>query len=343
MNAQEKEELITRNLQEVLGKEELHTLLQKKDLSVYLGTAITGKPHVGYFVWIKKIADFLQAGCKVKILLANLHGYLDAQKSSWEQLADRIEYYEFVIKGMLKSIDVPLNKLTFVKGTDFQLDNEYTMDVYKAAGMTTVRNALKAGAEVVKQTDNPEVSGLLYPILQSLDEEYLEVDAQFGGVDQRKIFVLAGELLPKLHYKKRIHLMSPMVPGLQGAKMSSSEETSKIDLLDDEKTVVKKLNKAFSEDGKVEGNGLLAFAQYVIFPLKEDRSEKLSIERPEEYGGNVEYDSYATLEKDFKEKKLSSIDLKQAIAREINVLIDPIRKEFKKNKHLQSLAKKAYS
>lgn len=29
---------------------------------------------------------------------------------------------------------------------------------------------------------------------QALDEEYLKVDAQFGGVDQRKIFVFAEKV-----------------------------------------------------------------------------------------------------------------------------------------------------
>ncbi len=33
------------------------------------------------------------------------------------------------------------------------------------------------------------------------------------------------------------HLMNPMVPGLQGAKMSSSDMNSKIDLLDSKKSV----------------------------------------------------------------------------------------------------------
>jgi tyrosyl-tRNA synthetase len=36
-------------------------------------------------------------------------------------------------------------------------------------------------AEVVKQSDKPALSGLIYPGLQALDEEYLKVDAQFGG------------------------------------------------------------------------------------------------------------------------------------------------------------------
>lgn len=45
---------------------------------------------------------------------------------------------------------------------------------------------------------------------QALDEEYLKVDAQFGGVDQRKIFTFAEKYLPQLGYTKRIHLMNPM-------------------------------------------------------------------------------------------------------------------------------------
>lgn len=57
---------------------------------------------------------------------------------------------------------------------------------------------------------------MLYPLLQALDEEYLYVDAQFGGVDQRKIFTYAERFLPRIGYKKRIHLMNPMVPGLTG-------------------------------------------------------------------------------------------------------------------------------
>lgn len=46
--------------------------------------------------------------------------------------------------------------------------------------------------------------------LQALDEEYLKVDAQFGGVDQRKIFTFAEKYLPQLGYAKRAHLMNPM-------------------------------------------------------------------------------------------------------------------------------------
>ena len=57
------------------------------------------------------------------------------------------------------------------------------------------------------------------------------------------------------------------VPGLTGAKMSSSEEESKIDLLDSAALVKKKMKKAFCEPGNIKENGVLAFLKYVIFPL----------------------------------------------------------------------------
>lgn len=58
---------------------------------------------------------------QVTILFADLHAYLDNMKAPWELLELRVKYYEQVIKAMLESIGVPLDKLKFVKGTDYQL------------------------------------------------------------------------------------------------------------------------------------------------------------------------------------------------------------------------------
>jgi len=166
LTAQEKFALIRRNLQEVIGEERLQELLKERDLKVYWGTATTGKPHIGYFVPMAKIADFLRAGCEVTILFADLHAFLDNMKAPWELLAHRTVYYEYIIKSMLKSIGVPLEKLKFVRGTDYQLSREYTLDVYRLSSVVTERDAKKAGAEVVKQVESPLLSGLLYPGLQ---------------------------------------------------------------------------------------------------------------------------------------------------------------------------------
>lgn len=84
-------------------------------------------------------------------------------KAPWELLALRTQYYENTIKAMLKSIGVPLDKLKFIKGTEYQLSKEYTLDVYRLSSVVTEHDAKKAGAEVVKQVEHPLLSGLLYP------------------------------------------------------------------------------------------------------------------------------------------------------------------------------------
>jgi hypothetical protein len=42
------------------------------------------------------------------------------------------------------------------------------MDVLRLASITSEHDAKKAGAEVVKQTENAPLSGLLYPLMQAL-------------------------------------------------------------------------------------------------------------------------------------------------------------------------------
>ncbi|KAG8249435.1 Tyrosine--tRNA ligase, cytoplasmic [Homalodisca vitripennis] len=340
MGVEDKQQLITRNLQEVLGEDRLAAVLKERDLKIYWGTATTGKPHIAYFVPMSKIADFLKAGCEVTILFADLHAYLDNMKAPWELLSLRTQYYEHSIKAMLESIGVPLDKLKFVRGTEYQLSKEYTLDVYRLSSVITEHDAKKAGAEVVKQVEHPLLSGLLYPGLQALDEEYLKVDAQFGGVDQRKIFTLAEKYLPNLGYTKRIHLMNPMVPGLAGGKMSSSEEDSKIDLLDAPAAVKKKLKKAFCEPGNVEDNGVLAFAKHVVFSLFKP-GEKFLIKRDAAHGGDLSFDTYQELEDSFAKQDLHPGDLKSGVEDYINKLLEPIRKKFEAA-DLKKLTEKAY-
>jgi len=340
LSVPEKKSIIFRNLQEVLGEDRIDEILKTRDLKIYWGTATTGKPHIAYFVPMSKVADFLSAGCEVTILFADLHAYLDNMKAPWELLKLRTEYYEHVIKAMLTSIGVSTDKLRFVRGTDYQLSKEYTLDVYRLSSIVTEHDARKAGAEVVKQVQHPLLSGLLYPGLQALDEQYLGVDAQFGGVDQRKIFTYAEKYLPSLGYAKRAHLMNPMVPGLTGAKMSSSEADSKIDLLDSPGDIKKKLKKAFCEPGNITDNGVLSFCKFVIFPVAL-KGEKFTIERDEKNGGNASFEAYENLEQAFAKEEIHPGDLKAAVEKYLNRLLDPVRKTFE-SKELKKLAHDAY-
>ena len=397
LTLEERYNLVTRNLAEIVGETDvIKAIMKVRPLKIYFGTAPTGKIHLGYFVPLLKIADYLQANCEVTILIADLHAFLDNMKSSLKLLELRTKYYEEMIKAILTSLNIDINKLRFVKGTDYQLSKEYTMDVYKLNSITTLHEAKHAGAEVVKQSDNPMMTGLLYPGLQALDEQYLDVDTQSGGIDQRKIFMYSRKNLPKIGYKKRIHFMTEMVPGLrfvkkeiiekkdetkvledikqqvlnivnnnaskdsmfdslktfielnevddsnvQLEKMSASNEDSKIDLLDTKNQIKKKINKAYCFPGDAEDNSLMTLLEKIIFPLLEYKKEIFTINRPEQFGGVLTYDTFEKVKEAFQKEELHPADFKLGIIDMLNGIIEPIRKKFEE-KELKNLVSNAY-
>ena len=330
--------LVKRNTQEIITEEELkHLLEEKKHPKGYIGLATTGKIHIGYFIPMMKVGDFLKAGFKFTILLADIHAHLDAQKAPFDLLDLRVRYYKEIISAMISSLGIETQNLEFKKGSDFQLDKNYTLDMYKLSALNTFDRCKRAAAGVVRFGENPKLSGFIYPILQTLDEQYLDADVQYGGIDQRKILAFARENLPRLGYKARVEIMTPMLPGLQGAKMSSSEEKSKISLLDPPEAVKNKINSAHCPVA-IEDNGVLAFLKYVIMAKKSDSSEVLTIKRAEKFGGDVTYDNYEDMEKDFLSSKLHPMDLKNAVAEEVNKLLEPIRQKMKGKEELMKKA-----
>ncbi|GAA5973691.1 hypothetical protein JCM21900_006516 [Sporobolomyces salmonicolor] len=354
----EKYELVTQNLNEVLGGEQLKTILEERDLVAYWGTAPTGRPHLGYFVPLAKIADFLTAGVEVKVLLADVHAFLDNLKAPIELVAARVEYYRLLITAVFRSLHLPLHLLNFVVGSSYQYGADYNLDKYKLSAITSEHDARKAGAEVVKQVSSPLLSGLLYPLLQALDEEYLKVDFQFGGVDQRKIFTYAEAYLPKIGYTKRSHLMNQMVPGLSGGKMSSSDPNSKIDFLDPPSVVKSKIQKAHCAPGEVEGNGVLAFIRHVVVPIGElmkgqgRSSERIWAGEPDavftvkgdpKHGGAVaHFKTVEDLEAAYARGDVHPGDLKAAVVAAINALLAPIQAEFNGSAEFKAAEQKAY-
>lgn len=268
-------------------------------------------------------------------------------------LKHRVKYYSFLLHAVFTTLGVPTDKLEFVTGSSFQLKPDYTLDVYRFNSLTTVKAAEHAGADVVKASTSPLMCSLMYPGLQCLDEQYLDVHMQFGGVDQRKIFMFAAHYLPKLGYAKRAHLMNAMVPGLSGGKMSASDPKSKIDFLDSSAEVKAKIKAAVSEPGVVEGNGVLAFLKTVLIPAQVMREEMarargkeryvgelsfasstsplgtvFTIARPEKFGGDLHFPSYQAVEDAYAAQKLHPGDLKSGVTDALIRLLDPIRKVY---------------
>ena len=354
--------LITSRLGEVSDPEgKLEKIVSSRPLKVYWGTAPTGAIHIGYLVPMLKIADFLDAECIVYVLLADIHASLDSMKSTMSQVRARTICYSLTLREMLRCLEVDISKLRFVVGSEFQYSMEYRRDEDIVSAYIGVRDCIHSGADVVKQSENPRVSGLRYPYMQCLDEAHIRskmdeelegavkgVDAQFGGVDQRKIFMLSGTVMKtlrdehkrlgmkksSLQYCNRIHLMNPMIPPLSKLSMkesgplkmsASSDSSSKIEIIDEKKKISAKVSQAYCHPGDVEDNTPLIMVRDVIFPLLNRLNEEFVVNRPEEYGGVVVYRNYDEVENAFAEQLLSPPDLKIGIVDSLDRYLAPVR------------------
>lgn len=338
MDTEDRLDLVTRHTAETVTEEELSEQLADGDPTVYIGYAPTGQMHIGHFTTMRKLADFVRAGLDVKVLIADLHAHLDDEKSPFDLLDARSRYYQEAIEGMIAAAGADPSDVTFVRGREFQLDEEYTLELYRMAAETTLSRSQRAASEVVRESDSPNLGGLLYPLMQSLDVKALEADIAYGGIDQRGIYMLSREILAEHGWHAPVCLFAPLLSGLSGGKMSASDAGSKVNLTDDADTVRTKIEDAYCPMGEREENGVLEYLEFLVFPVLDQQGEAFVVERPEEYGGNLTYESYGALESDFLDEELHPADLKPAAADAISSVIAPVRERLVEHPELLAAA-----
>ncbi len=311
--------LIKRNTEEIVTQEELEQLLEiKESPTAYVGYEPSGKIHMGHVLTVNKLIDLQNAGFEVTVLLADVHAYLN-EKGTMEEVREIADFNKecFIALGLEEG------KTNFVYGSDYQLEPDYMLSVLKLARDTTLNRAKRSMDEVSRNTDNPRVSQMFYPLMQAVDIALLGVDVAVGGIDQRKIHMLAREGLPGLGYKAPICIHTPILLGLDGKKMSSSSNNF-ISMDDSEKAVKKKINKAFCPEGEIVDNSVLALFKYHIMP----RFDDITIHRPDKYGGDLYYPTYEELEAEFASKELHPMDLKAGAAEYMNRILEPVREKM---------------
>ncbi len=322
MTPDERKELITRNATEVINKELLDEVINKKEPITYCGYETSGEVHLGHLVTITKLMDLEKAGFKVKVLFADWHTWLN-QKGDWKWVEEQVKTWKqaFIASGLINP--------EFVLGTSFQRDLKYVDELFSLSQKTTLNRSLRSMQQVARDIEHAHVSQVLYPLMQILDIKYLEVDLVHSGIEQRKIHMLGQEVLDKeLKYKKPVFVHTPLIPALQGpnaGKMSSSDNNTLISVRDTEESIKKKLGKAYCPEKDIKENPVLMIAQLVIFPRLVGKA--FLIQRPEKFGGNLEYHSYEALEKAFADD-LHPLDLKNAVAKYLTEILKPIREAF---------------
>lgn len=304
--------LVTRNTVEIVTAEELDSLLRQSHKSVYAGYEPSGEIHLGHLLTISKLIDLKDAGFSVTVLLADLHAFLN-RKGTMEQVRELADYNRRCFESL------GLKDAKFVLGSDLQLTPDYELKVLELSQQITLNRATRSMDEVGRQMENPMVSQMIYPIMQIQDIASLGVDAAVGGIDQRKIHMLAREHLPSIGYKAPVCIHMPIINGLDGRKMSSSAGNY-ISVADAEEVIRKKSSKAFCPPEEEE-NPVLQVFRYHIFP----RTACVVIQRPEKFGGDREFSCYGELAEAYVKKEIHPLDVKTAMGTCLVDLLAPVR------------------
>ena len=347
MDITEKVALIERPpTEEVVTRDELMELFKTNSSPKhYIGLEISGFLHLGSLISTGfKINDFVKAGVSCTVFLADWHTLInDKLGGNWEVISRVSKYYEDAFKIVCPEVNVVLGSNLYEEKSEYWSELvRFTKHMSLARTMRTLT--------IMGRSENEEkidLAKLLYPPMQAVDIHSLDVDIAHAGMDQRKIHMLVREIFPKMKWKIPVAVHHRLLPGLsmppkdgdsQLGKMSKSDPNSGVFIHNSDSEIRTKIKKAWCEEANIQNNPVLEIAKHVIF----HEFKEIKIERPEKFGGNMEYADYKQLEKDFLEKKLHPTDLKQGVAEYLVKIISPIREKLNLSEELFKAIKQSY-
>jgi tyrosyl-tRNA synthetase len=353
MEISEKIAIVKEVGEEVINEEELKELFEKKKNPVaYDGFEPSGRIHIAQgLLRAINVNKLTSTGIKFRFWVADWFGMLNNKMGGD---LDKIRVVGEYFIEVWKACGMDLDNVEFIWTSEFVREHpEYWETVLKLSMNATVQRVLRCGQIMGREesTANPSAQ-ILYPLMQAADIHHLGADIAQLGMDQRKVNMLARDIFPKLGFVPPVVVSHHMLAGLTepktdaigveasiAKKMSKSNSNSAIFMTDTEEEINKKFKKAYCPEGQVEDNPVLEYFKYIVF----EKFEKVVIERPEKFGGNLEFNSYFELEKSFVEKKVHPLDLKTTCAKYINELLEPVREHFEKDSKARKLLEQVES
>ncbi|MFB0551548.1 MAG: tyrosine--tRNA ligase [Nitrososphaeria archaeon] len=353
MDLEERLELIKRlPTEEVITEQDLRDLLETNEHPVaYDGFEPSGLAHVPFGVLrAAKLRDMLDAGCRFKLLLADWHAMINNKMGGDLEKIRKVG--EYLIE-VWRASGIDPAQVDIVWSNDMVADREYWKLFVSVAKNVTVQRLLRCLTIMGRrEAEIQQAAQLYYPAMQVSDIFFLKVDICQLGLDQRRANILARETGPKLGLWKPVAVHHHMLMGLRGlsakpmgfdenraidlqiaSKMSKSKPETTILVHDSAEEIARKIRGAYCPSKDVKNNPVLEYCKYIIFL----RKEKLTVERPKKYGGNLEYFTYDNVETDYRAGKIHPLDLKNATSRALNEILKPIREHFQKNSRARDL------
>lgn len=331
--------------EECITREELTSLLQKKpDFIAYDGFEPSGRMHIAQGILkAVNVNKVTSAGGKFIFWVADWFALLN------NKMGGDLEKIQTVGRYMIevwRAAGMQMDRVEFKWASEeiLKRPNEYWALVFDIATKNSLTRVQRC-TQIMGRSESDDLSAaqIFYPVMQAADIFFLKADICQLGMDQRKVNMLAREYCDSSKRKyKPIILSHHMLMGLKEGqeKMSKSDPDSAVFMEDAEEEVNAKIKKAYCPPGVVEKNPLLDYTKHIIFAAP---NSTLLIERNEQNGGNVNYVTYEQLEQDFVELKLHPADLKHAVAKALNKLIDPVRRHFANDPAAKELLKRVKS
>ena len=349
MDVTEKIRLVAREpTEEVVTQEELLNLFNTNSQPKhYIGLEISGFMHLGSLILTGfKINDFIKAGVKCTVFLADWHTYLNNKLGGdWDKIRMVSKYYADAFKMFCPGVEI-------VEGSQlYESKRDYWLNLVKFSKNMSLERTMRSLTIMGRSTekDKIDLGQLFYPPMQAVDIHTMDLDIVHAGMDQRKIHMLVREIFPKMKWKVPVAVHHHILAGLGepepasdsdsdfvSSKMSKSKSASGIFVHDTDEEINSKFKKAWCPEGMVEKNPVLEISKYIIF----HKFNEITVERPEKFGGNVTYTSYQDLQEDFAQKKLHPSDLKATVSKYVTEIIRPIREKISLTPELAEAIKK---
>jgi tyrosyl-tRNA synthetase len=349
MDVTEKIKLVKKEpTEEVVTDEELLNLFNTNSQPKhYIGLEISGFMHLGSLILTGfKINDFIKAGVKCTVFLADWHTYLNNKLGGdWDKIRMVSKYYADAFKMFCPGVEI-------VEGSQlYESRRGYWLDLVKFAKNMSLERTMRSLTIMGRSTekDKIDLGQLFYPPMQAVDIHTMDLDIVHAGMDQRKIHMLVREIFPKMKWKVPVAVHHHILAGLGepepasdsdsdfvSSKMSKSKSASGIFVHDTDEEISSKFKKAWCPEGVVDKNPVLEISKHIVF----HEFKEFVVERPEKFGGNVTYTSYQDLEGDFAQKKLHPSDLKATVSKYVTDIIRPIREKIVLTEELSDAIKK---
>ncbi|XP_059655569.1 tyrosine--tRNA ligase 1, cytoplasmic-like isoform X2 [Cornus florida] len=340
MSAEEKFRIVRSIGEECIQEDELFNLLSKKPQPIcYDGFEPSGRMHIAQGVMkIISINKLISAGCKVKIWIADRFALLNNKMGGDLKKSQTVGCYMIEVwKAFgLNPEGGEIEFLWFSKEINSRAVEYWDLVTDIATRITLARTLRCVQIMGRKEQEDLTAAQIMYPCMQCADIFFLEADICQLGMDQRKVNMLAREYCDDIkRINKPIILSHHMLPGLKEGqeKMSKSDPDSSIFMDDNEARVNEKIKRAFCKEKDVEGNPCLEYIKYLIFPW----FHEFRVERSAKNGGQKTFSNFEELVADYQSGKLHPGDLKPALSKALNKILQPVRYHFISDANLKEL------